>query len=168
MTDAPPTVATATAATEATPVRKTVTVEATKEHAFSVFTDGFSTWWPIDTHHIGAADVATMGIEPYVGGRCYERGVDGSECEWARVKVFEPPDRLVVVWQLNADWAYDPGMTSEVEVHFVAEGPHTTRVELEHRGLDSYGVRSGEVRAALDSEGGWGGLIVRFAGAAAA
>jgi uncharacterized protein YndB with AHSA1/START domain len=168
MTDAPPTVATAATATDATPVRKTVTVEASKEHAFSVFTDGFSTWWPIDTHHIGAADVATMGIEPYVGGRCYERGVDGSECEWARVKVFEPPDRLVVVWQLNADWAYDPGMTSEVEVHFVAEGPHTTRVELEHRGLDSYGVRSGEVRAALDSEGGWGGLIARFAGAAAA
>jgi len=163
MTDTRPTTAPAL-----TPVRKTVTVEATKEHAFSVFTDGFATWWPIDTHHVGAADAATMGIEPFVGGRCYERGVDGSECDWARVTVFEPPDRLVVVWQLNADWAPDPTMTSEVEVRFVAEGPRTTRVELEHRGLDSFGDRAAEVHNALDSGGGWGGLLAAYVEVAAA
>jgi uncharacterized protein YndB with AHSA1/START domain len=158
MTDTRP-----TTAPELTPVRKTVSVEATKEHAFSVFTDGLATWWPMDSHHIGAADVATMGIEPFVGGRCYERGVDGSECQWARVTVFEPPERLAFVWQLNADWAYDPTMTSEVEVRFVAEGPRTTRVELEHRGLDAYGSRATDTRNALDSEGGWGGLVDAFA-----
>lgn len=154
--------------TDLTPVRKTVTVDTTKEHAFSVFTDGFATWWPMDTHHIGPVDVATMGIEPFVGGRCYERGVDGSECQWGRVTVFEPPDRLVFGWQLNADWAYDPAMTSEVEVRFVAEGPHTTRVELEHRGLDAFGDRAADIRDALDSEGGWGGLVAAFARAAGA
>jgi uncharacterized protein YndB with AHSA1/START domain len=163
MTDTRP-----TTATELTSVRKTVTVEATKEHAFSVFTEGFATWWPMDTHHISAVDVATMGIEPFVGGRCYERGVDGSECQWGQVTVFEPPDRLVFAWQLNADWAYDPAMTSEVEIRFVAEGPRTTRVELEHRGLDTFGDRAAEIRSALDSDGGWGGLMAAFAGAAGA
>jgi uncharacterized protein YndB with AHSA1/START domain len=163
MTDTRP-----TTAPELTPLRKTMTVEATQEHAFSVFTDGFATWWPMDTHHIGVVDVVTMGIEPFVGGRCYERGVDGSECQWARVTVFEPPDRLVFVWQLNADWAYDPAGTSEVEVRFVAEGPHTTRLELEHRGLDSFGDRAADTRNALDSDGGWGGLMAAFAEAAQA
>jgi uncharacterized protein YndB with AHSA1/START domain len=155
-------------ATELTPVRKTVTVEVTKERAFSVFTDGFATWWPLDTHHISSVDAANAFIEPFAGGRFYERGVDGSECDWGRITVFEPPERLVIAWQLNADWAYDATMASEVEVQFVAVGPGTTRVELEHRGLDTYGSRAAEIRDALDSEGGWGGLMAAFAQAATA
>ena len=155
-------------ATDLTPVRKTVTVEVTPEHAFSVFTDGFASWWPLETHHLSTVEAASAFIEPFAGGRFFERGVDGSECDWGRVRVFEPPERLVLAWQLNADWAYDATMTSEVEVRFVALGAHTTRVELEHRGLDTYRSRALEIRDALDSEGGWGGLVAAFAAAVAA
>jgi uncharacterized protein YndB with AHSA1/START domain len=151
---------------ELTPVRKRVTVEATKERAFSVFTEGLGTWWPLETHHIGTVDAATVVIEPFVGGRCYERGVDGTECDWARVAVFEPPNRLVILWQLSADWAYDATMASEVEVRFVEEGPHTTLVELEHRGLETYGDRAAEIRTSIDSEGGWSALLAAYAASA--
>ena len=108
------------------PVRKTVTVAATKEHAFSVFTDGFATWWPLATHHVSEEVPETSVLEPFVGGRCYERCADGTECDWA-TSVYDPPDRLVIVWQLNTAFKFDTTITSEVEVRFVAEGPATTR-----------------------------------------
>jgi hypothetical protein len=148
------------------PVRKTVTVAATQEHAFSVFTDGFTTWWPLETHHVGKDVPVASVLEPFVGGRCYQRGTDGVECDWATVSVFEPPDRLVIVWQLNTAFEHDTTVTSEVEVRFVAEGPSTTRVELEHRGLDTYGDHASMMRDAFDSGGGWSTIMADFAATA--
>ncbi len=101
-------------------------------------------------------------LEPRVGGRWHEIADDGTECEWGKVLRWEPPHRVVLAWQINADWKYDADFTTEVEVRFVAEGGGT-RVELEHRNLEHYGTRSDEVRAALDSPEGWNGSLVAFA-----
>jgi len=147
-------------------VRKTIVVEAPAERAFSVFTEGMTTWWPLETHHIGKVPVAAAVIEPWAGGRCYERGVDGSESLWGRVLVWEPPHRFVFSWELSSDWAHDPEIASQVEVTFTREGDSATRVELERRGLETYGDRSGEMRDIFDSEGGWTGLLERFRRAA--
>jgi uncharacterized protein YndB with AHSA1/START domain len=147
-------------------VHKTVTVNAPIAHAFRVFTEGLGSWWPLDTHHIGKAAAATAVIEPYVGGRWYERGVDGTECVWGKVLAWEPPHRLVLAWQITADWRYDLTLETEVEVTFVAEGPGRTRLELEHRHLDRYRDQAGTMRSIFDSEGGWTGILVRFATAA--
>jgi uncharacterized protein YndB with AHSA1/START domain len=148
-------------------VTKTVLVEAPQAHAFAVFTERHGTWWPLATHHIGKAAAETAIMEPRVGGRWFERGVDGSECDWGHVLVWEPPDRLVLAWELTADWQYDPSFRTEVEVRFVAVGPHSTRVELEHRHLERYAEKADSMRAGLDSEGGWGSLLKLFAAAAA-
>ena len=143
-------------------VQRTITVEAPIQRAFSVFTGGLDSWWTRD-HHIGTAEMERAVLEPGVGGRWYERGVDGSECDWGRVLVWEPPARLVLAWQIGADWRYDPGLVTEVEVRFVAEGPGRTRVELEHRGLERFGDATKAMRTAFDSPGGWGGLLERYA-----
>ena len=148
--------------TSETTVLRTVTVECDQQHAFEVFTAGFNTWWNRD-HHIGAAELDAAIIEPRPGGRWYERGVDGTECDWGKVLVWEPPSRLVLAWQLDADWRYDPDLVTEVEIRFIPEGPSTTRVELEHRGLDTYGDRMDAVRASIGSEGGWNGLLASYA-----
>jgi uncharacterized protein YndB with AHSA1/START domain len=147
-------------------VRKTVVVEAPAERAFSVFTEGITMWWPLETHHIGKVPATAALIEPRAGGRCCERGVDGSESLWGHVLVWEPPHRFVFSWELSCDWAHDPGIASQVEVTFTPEGDNTTRVELEHRGLETYGDRSGEMRDIFDSGGGWTGLLERFRRAA--
>ena len=147
-------------------VRKTVTVNAPVEHAFRVFTEEHGKWWPLDTHHIGKVPAATAIIEPHVGGRWYERGVDGTECVWGKVLAWEPPHRLVLAWQLTADWRYDLTLETEVEVSFVAEGPERTRLELEHRHLDRYRDQAGVMRSIFDSEGGWTGIVARFVVAA--
>jgi hypothetical protein len=139
-------------------VRKTVTVECDQQHAFAVFTDGFGTWWN-RSHHIGTAELDDCFIEPKAGGRWYERGVDGSECDWGHVIVWEPPGRIVLAWQLNAEWDYDPKLVTELEITFVDEGDGCTRVELEHRNLERMGAKAHEVRDAIDSESGWGGLL---------
>ena len=143
-------------------VHKSITVDAPRERAFDVFTSGFDRWW-FRQHHIGAAEMAEAVLECREGGRWFERGVDGSECEWGRVLAFEPPERLVLAWQINSEWQYDPALVTEVEVRFVAESPDRTRVELEHRHLDRMGDAAASVRAALDSEGGWTGLLEVYA-----
>ena len=86
-------------------------------------------------------------IEPHVGGRWYERGDDGSTCQWGSVLAWEPHSRLVLSWDISADWQYEPAMKTEIELRFIAEDSDRTRVELEHRHLDRYGVRRDEMRA---------------------
>ncbi len=144
------------------PVRTSVRVGAPRERAFEVFTAGIGRWWP-KTHHIGAADPDTLVIEPRPGGRWYERGIDGSECEVGKVLVWEPPARLVLIWQLTHDWKFDPDLITEVEVRFIAEGANATRVELEHRNLERFGAQADAVRAIYDSSRGWPGLLELFA-----
>jgi uncharacterized protein YndB with AHSA1/START domain len=150
----------------ATAVRHAVTVSAPQERAFEVFTREFNRWWP-RSHKIGPAALAEAVIEGREGGRWYERDVDGSECEWGSVLVWEPPSRLVLAWQISGEWAYDADLYTEVEVSFVAEGPDRTRVELEHRGLDAYGEKMDDMRRSFDSPGGWPGILKDFAAAAA-
>lgn len=145
-----------------TAVRQAITVAVPQAKAFSVFTADINRWWPRE-HHIGHAELAEAVLEPREGGRWYERGVDGSECEWGKVIAWDPPSRVVLAWQISGEWAYDADLRTEVEVSFVSEGPDRTRVELEHRGLDAYGDQMEEMRRAFDSPGGWAGSLDRFA-----
>ena len=131
-------------------------VEGSIERAFSVFTNDIGSWWNPD-HHILEAELAEMVFEPREGGYVYDRGVDGSECRWARVLAYDPPNRLVISWDINTQWQLetDPDRTSEVEVRFVAEGADRTRVDLEHRNLDRHGDGWEQMRDAVGSSEGW-------------
>jgi uncharacterized protein YndB with AHSA1/START domain len=139
-------------------------VDAPIERAFHVFTDEIGSWWD-PTHHILQAELAEMVFEPHVGGHVYDRGVDGSECRWARVLAYEPPSRFVISWDVSADWQLetDPEKTSEVEVRFIAHGPSRTRVELEHRNLERHGRGWEQMAEALGSPGGWPAGVRLFA-----
>jgi uncharacterized protein YndB with AHSA1/START domain len=154
--------------TDANTLRKVVSVQAPPAVAWRVFTERMSTWWPLATHKIGKAKAVEAVIEPRVGGRWYERGDDGSTCDWGRVLSWEPHSRLVLSWEITADWQHDPKLQTEVEVRFIAEGRDGTRIELEHRHLDRFGARRDEMHGIFDSEGGWTGLLASFARAAAA
>jgi uncharacterized protein YndB with AHSA1/START domain len=149
---------------EATSVRHEVVVEAPVERAFSVFTDGFGRFKPPE-HNMLSVDIAETVFEPRAGGHVYDRGVDGSECRWARVIAYDPPDRVVFSWDISPHWQVetDPERTSEVEVRFIAESPVRTRVELEHRNLDRHGDGWQGVREGVDSGDGWPLYLRRFA-----
>ncbi len=149
-----------------TAIRKSITVAVPQDKAFSVFTAGFNRWWP-RSHHIGDAELAEAIIEGHEGGRWYERDVDGTECEWGKVVVWEPPSRVVLTWQLTDEWAYDADLWTEIEVTFAAEGEGRTRVELEHRGLDAYGDQTEAMRERFDSPGAWQDLLELYAAEAA-
>jgi uncharacterized protein YndB with AHSA1/START domain len=148
-----------------TSVRHSIVVDAPIERAFSVFTDGFGSFKPRE-HNLLDVDIAETVFETHVGGHIYDRGVDGSECRWARVLAFEPPDRVVFSWDISPQWQVetDPDRTSEVEVRFVAESTERTRVELEHRNLDRHGDGWEGVRESVAGEGGWPLYLDRFAG----
>jgi uncharacterized protein YndB with AHSA1/START domain len=149
-------------------LRKTVVVAAPREVAFRVFTQGMTAWWPLATHKIGKAPAVEAMVEPRVGGRWYEKGDDGSECDWGRVLAWDPPAGLSLDWQIDGQWQYDASFHTEVVVRFVAEDPRRTRVELEHRNLDRFGAYRDQIVAAFDSPGGWQGLLEAFAAQAAA
>jgi len=145
------------------PVTRSVSVAATPARAFEVFTTAIGRWW-LPTHSILASKSpqAAVTIEPRVGGRWYERGEDGSESDWGHVLAWEPPRRLVLAWQLDAQWEFDPALVTEVEVRFDAEPGGGTKVTLEHRCLERYGAGAETARSGLASEGGWSGLLERF------
>jgi len=145
-------------------VRQSVTVNAPVEKAFKVYTDGFNSWWP-PQHHIGTAELAEAVLEAKQGGRWYERGVDGSECEWGQVLAYEPPSRLLLSWQIDGTWKYDPDLAhaSEVEVRFTDLGDGRTRVDLEHRGFERHGATGPSVRDGVTREGGWSMIMERLA-----
>ncbi len=150
--------------TEAAVVRKQVVVTAPIAQAFTAFTERFGDFKPPE-HNLLAAPIAETVFEPHVGGHIYDRAVDGSECRWARILAYEPPDRVVFSWDIGPQWQVetDPELTSEVEVRFVAEGPERTRVELEHRHLDRHGPGWQSVGEGIDGDQGWPLYLTRYA-----
>ena len=144
------------------PVRKTVTVQTTPDQAFEVFTARIDRWWP-KTHNIGTAPIRETIIEPFVGGRWYTKCEDGTDVVVGHVRVWQPAERFVVGWEINAQWKPDArvALSSEVEVRFLAEGSGT-RVELEHRNFERMGAVDGETMR-NNVNGGWPTLLELFA-----
>jgi uncharacterized protein YndB with AHSA1/START domain len=147
-----------------TAVRKSISVRAGVERAFQAFTAGIDGWWPRE-HHIGNAPMTKGVIEGHVGGRCYSEHTDGSESDWGRVLIWEPPQRFVMAWLINANWQHDPdpSRTSEVEIRFTPQSDGTTCVDLEHRNFERMGESGNNMRTAVDSPMGWGGLLQFYA-----
>jgi uncharacterized protein YndB with AHSA1/START domain len=146
------------------PVFKTIRVNAPPERAFEVFTAGMTRWW-VKSHSINPTKSPQLQVvmEPRVGGRWYERGEDGSECDWGHVLLWEPPHRVVLAWQINARWTFDPTLVTQLDVQFEAQADGTTQVSLEHRDLERFGADAARVRESIGSEMGWGGLLAAFA-----
>jgi uncharacterized protein YndB with AHSA1/START domain len=149
---------------EQTSIRHEIVVDAPIDRAFRVFTEGFDRIKPRE-HNMLQVDIAETVFEPRAGGRIYDRGVDGSECQWARVLAYEPPDRVVFSWDISPQWQIesDTDKASEVEVRFTTETPERTRVVLEHRNLDRHGEGWEAVRDGVDGQGGWPLYLERFA-----
>jgi uncharacterized protein YndB with AHSA1/START domain len=145
-----------------TSVRTEVVVDVPIERAFRAFTEEMPSWWNPDHHLIDAED---MVFEPRAGGHIYDRAADGTECRWARVLVYEPPNRLVFSWDITTDWKLetDTEKASEVEVRFTDEGDGRTLVELEHRNLERHGEGWEGMRDAVGSPEGWGDGLKGFA-----
>jgi uncharacterized protein YndB with AHSA1/START domain len=148
----------------ATSVRSSIVVEAPIERAFQVFVDDFGQIKPPE-HNLLKVELAETVFEARAGGRVFDRGVDGSECHWARVIAYEPPDRVVLGWHIDGRWQIetDPARTSEVEVRFIPDGQGRTRVELEHRNFERHGDGWEGVRDGVGSPGGWPLYLDRYA-----
>jgi len=147
-----------------TSIRTSIVVDTPIDRAFATFTEDIGGWWPPE-HHILEGELAEMVFEPRVGGNVYDRGVDGSECRWARVLAYEPPHRVVISWDISLRWQleHDVRKSSEVEVRFVPETPERTRVELEHRHIDRHGEGWENMRDSVGSPEGWDTGLQRFA-----
>jgi uncharacterized protein YndB with AHSA1/START domain len=147
-----------------TSIQSSIVVEAPIDRAFTVFVEDFGRIKPRE-HNMLGVDIAESVFEPHAGGQIYDRGVDGSECRWARVLAYEPPDRVVFTWDISPHWQLetDTERASEVEVRFIAETPDRTRVELEHRNLDRHGDGWEGLRAGVESGDGWPLYLARFA-----
>jgi uncharacterized protein YndB with AHSA1/START domain len=152
-----------TSQTTDTPVRKSILVKAGVDHAFKVYTEGFDTWWP-RSHHIGKLPMKRAIIEGAAGGRLYSEQIDGTECDWGRVLVWEPPRRLVMAWQITPAWQYepDPAKASEVEIRFTPQADGSTRVDVEHRYFARHGAGADAMRTAVDAPNGWSGILEQF------
>ena len=143
------------------PVRKTIRVKAPIARAFAVFTEGLTRWWP-HTHGVGKKPIVKVELEPKLGGRWLETAEDGTQTTVATIVAWEPPQRFVMLWQVNAKWQPDATMRSEVDVRFSGDGPDATLVELVHHKFETMGAEAG-ASLRRDVDGGWPGLLARFA-----
>ncbi len=145
-------------------VRREVTVNASIEKAFAVFTEQFGDFKPKE-HNLMGSPIAETRFDAHAGGHIYDVAEDGSECRWARVLAYEPPSRVVFSWDISPYWQLeaDEANTSEVEVNFIAEGPERTRVELEHRHLDRHGSGWESLRGGVAEDQGWPLYLDRYA-----
>ncbi len=122
------------------PLVHTVWVDCPIAEAFRIFTEDFAEWWPLQTHSISKEDAERCTIEPWLGGRVFERMPDGKEEEWGAIIAWEPPGRLEFTWRPGRP--EDRRETVTVEFQVEADG---TQVTLLHRGWS----RSGEPLCAL-------------------
>ncbi len=150
--------------TDQASVRVEITVQAPIERSFSVFTERVDAWWP-RAYRLGETERVDVRIEPYVGGRWYERTQDGQECDWGRVLAWEPPHHLVLSWQIGVGFRPqpDPNLASRVEVWFAADGPNATTVILIHSQFERHGEGWPSMRNGVAHEGGWPGILTTFA-----
>jgi uncharacterized protein YciI/uncharacterized protein YndB with AHSA1/START domain len=146
---------------EVPPISKQLTVLAAQDRAFKLFTERMSRWWPPE-HHIGKTPMKDLLLEPRVGGRWYSTHEDGSECTIGKVLSWEPPHRLVLAWQVTAEWQFDPAFVTEIEVRFKSEGAKATRVEFEHRNLERYGAIAPNMRERMGAATGWPKIFEEF------
>jgi uncharacterized protein YndB with AHSA1/START domain len=72
---------------------------------------------------------------------------------------WDPPGRVLLAWQINADWQFDPALMTELEIRFTPEGADATRVDFEHRLLGRFGERAEKMRQSFDGAEGWTGLL---------
>lgn len=145
-------------------IRREIVVPVDKATAFEVFTARMTDWWPRE-HHIGSGPIERVVIEPRDGGRWYTRHEDGSETSTGHVVTWEPPDRVVITWQIGANWRYDPRLITTVELGFAEEAPGRTRVRLEHRDLERFGPEAERMRQTFEAPGAWDGTLAAFAAA---
>lgn len=145
-------------------VTRSITVDAPIERAFEVFTSRFGSFKPVE-HNLLAVAIAETVFEARVGGYVYDRGIDGTECRWARVLAYEPPHRVLLSWNISPRWQLesDPNQASEWEVRFSAESPQRTRVEIEHRKLERHGEGWEGVRDGVAGDQGWPLYLQRYA-----
>jgi uncharacterized protein YndB with AHSA1/START domain len=153
-----------TADIDQTSIRTEVVVDAAQDRAFKLFTEQFDKIKPRE-HNMLGVDIAESVFEPRAGGRVYDRGIDGSECQWARVLAYEPPSRIVFTWDISPHWQLETDLAraSEVEIRFIAESEERTRVALEHRHLDRHGDGWEGLRAGVEGDGGWPLYLARYA-----
>lgn len=140
-------------------VHQRVQVDCPLQEAFDLFTTRMGEWWPLQLASYGGERAREIFLEPRVGGRFFERFVDGDELQVGSVVACEPPRRITFTWS-TADWEGE----TEVEVTFTPE-QEGTRVELEHRGFDRLGPVGADVAAKF--RGGWPGVLAAYAGRAA-
>ncbi len=116
-----------------------VVVATSPRHAFDIWTTQLGTWWPASHTITGSREIV---MEPFAGGRIFERSADGVEHEWGEVVAWEPPLRLRCLWQLFFDRSEATNL--EVTFHETASG---TRVVIRQEGWERLGDAGAERRS---------------------
>ncbi|WP_375387450.1 SRPBCC domain-containing protein [uncultured Amnibacterium sp.] len=144
---------------EIPPLRISVDVACSAEHAFHVWTARIAAWWPVGHRATDEAGTEVV-LEPRLGGRLLERTSSGREVQWGEITAWEPPHRLAYRWHIRRD----PADATEVEIRFVAVEPGAARVDIVHLGWERLGAAGPDWRER--NLGGWNGVLPEFLRAA--
>ena len=142
------------------PIVKTVAVKTSPATAFDLFTQRMGAWWP-KGGTLAKTPHAEIVMEPFEGGRWFERDASGAETQWGRVLTWVPPSRVLLAWQIDCDWGFNPDLVTEVELTFEPSGEGGTLVTLTHRNLERFGADAARHVERLSN--GWSVRLAGFA-----
>lgn len=118
------------------PIRESVWVDCPVEDAFRLFTEAFAQWWPLALYSKTGDEAETCVLEPWIGGRVFERTRSGEEHNWGSVVEWDPPKHLRFTWG-GFTRGDARGQTVDVEFQADTDG---TRVTLVHTGWNASAV----------------------------
>jgi len=143
-----------------TEINKELQVNASQETCFTVFTQQMDAWWP-KAYHIGMCPMRNAVLEAGPNGRWYSRHVDGKDITIGKVLTWDPYQLLVLAWQIDGNFQYDPALVTEVEVQFIAKGPNSTLVKFAHKNLERL---AGGAKVIEGMDEGWGTIMQLYRG----
>jgi hypothetical protein len=146
--------------TAAVEVVRSVSVPLSQARTFELFTTRMTDFWPKGIHR--QLEIAQVVVEPHTGGRWFERGLDGSECQWGRVAAWRPP-RGGAALAIGANWQFDPtSKPGRSDLHQKADGRTCGA------GHAACNIRRRNFRCGRSSTtDSWTGALTRFAELAA-
>lgn len=130
-----------------------IVLPASAQSAYAFFLENIDVWWPTEYRF---SPEGALGIEPLIGGSCFEDVEDGRRLQWGTIQELEEGTKIVLAWQISPKRLLieDPQKAGIVTLQF-SDTEQGAQLQLVHSHFERYGEGWREYLRAMNSSAGW-------------